>query len=51
MKTIHKIVPLIKRHSPQILAGVGIVLEVGACIFSAAGALKAEKLKEKEIGL
>lgn len=45
---MNKLGLLIKRHSPIIIAGAAIVLEVGACIFSGAGTLKAKRLIESE---
>ena len=47
-KTMNKLPLILKKHAPVVLAGAGAILNAGACIFSAAGALKAEKLIKSE---
>lgn len=47
-KKVGKIYQLIKRNAPVVLTGASIICSAGACVLSAVGAVKAERLNEDE---
>lgn len=47
-KKVNKTLYFLKKHAPLMLTGVSILTGAGACIFSARGALKADRLIKNE---
>lgn len=45
---MNKLPLILKRHAPAILTGASVILAGGSCIFSAAGAMKAQRLIKEE---